>query len=106
MDDFSPELLEAWNEVVSAWFDIAINGEPVRLLPFVNQAHTPLTGAVVEQSIVWNALPGALVNRYGRLQALALADYPYPLTRSNEVDAPAGFDHAGFLATCYYRPQD
>ncbi len=61
---------------------------------------------MIEQSIVWNALPGTLVNRYGRRQALALADYPYPLTRANEQDAPAAFNPTGPLANYCYRPQD
>ena len=75
-------------------------------LAFVNQAHAPLPEPVIEQSVVWNALPGALVNRYGRVQALALADYPYPLTRANEQDAPAAYNSTGPLASCWYRPQD
>jgi hypothetical protein len=109
LDDFSPVLLEEWNTLVSAWFDASIAGEPQSPLAFVNQARTPLPGAVIEQSIVWNALPGTLVNRYGRAQALALADYPYPLTRSNESDAPGGLDgiyRTEGLANCWYRPQD
>lgn len=109
LDDFSPALLEEWNTLVSAWFDASIASEQQSSLAFVNQARTPLPESALEQSIVWNALPGTLVNRYGRAQALALADYPYPLTRSNEADAPGGlggiYDIKG-LASCWYRPQD
>jgi hypothetical protein len=54
---------DEWNNVVSPWFDSAIESEGVPLLAFASQASTPLP----EQSIVWNAL----VNRYGRRQALA-----------------------------------
>jgi hypothetical protein len=105
LSDFSQKLLDEWDTVVSAWFDASISSEGVTPLAFVNQARTPLPGAI-EQSVVWNALPGSLVNRYGRLQALALADYPYPLTRANEQDAPAAFDPTGPLADCWYRAQD
>ena len=68
--------------VVSAWFDAAIASEKMPALAFINQARTPLPEPVIEQSVVWNALPGTLVNRYGRLQALALADYPYPFDQA------------------------
>jgi hypothetical protein len=110
MSDFDgiPGQLAQWSRAVSGWFDecIAIElaelqGQPCQ---YYNQLETPTNGTPVEQAIVWNALSGTLRNRYGRAQALELADHMVPLTQ--RIDGPGSYFVGGQWENLYYRPLD
>src|ERR1700733_5501462 len=96
------------SRAVSGWFDECVaaekydlNGQPCQ---YYNQLRTHPSGPAVEQEIVWNALPGTLRNRWGRIQALAMADHVLPLTQ--RMDGPGSYFWGGQWEHLYYRPQD
>jgi hypothetical protein len=112
LTDFNaiPGQLDQWSAAVSGWFDEAISFEEANVLnpgekcQYYNQLTTQVAGPVYQQAIVWNALPGTFRNRYGRDQALELADHLYPL--SQRMDGPGGYFVGGQWENLYYRPQD
>jgi hypothetical protein len=110
LPDFSaiPGQLDAWSAAVSGWFDEAIkrqrpalDGQPCQ---YFNQLTDPPKGAVVVQEIVWNGFPATLRRRWGRQQALRVADHPLPLDQ--RMDAPGEFRSGPQWAEHYYRAQD
>jgi hypothetical protein len=112
MPDFLriPNQLQLWSEAVSGWFDESIAYEEANALKdgercqFYNPLRTDVEGPTFEQAVVWNALPGTLRNRYGRGQALELADHVLPLTQ--RMDGPGSYLVGGQWETRFYRPQD
>lgn len=112
MTDFDsiPNQLQQWSNAVSGWFDECIANEeqgslkPGEKCQYYNQLETQVTEPVLEQSMVWNALPGTLRRRYGRSQALEMADHLYPLTQ--RMDRPGPYNVGGQWENLYYRPQD
>ena len=110
MTDFDriPGQRAAWSRAVSGWFDEAVeaekydlNGQPCQ---YYNQLKVHPSGPVIEQEIVWNALPGTLRNRLGRARTLAMADHPLPLTQ--DMAGSGGYFYGGQWEHLYYRPQD
>ena len=87
LPDFNeiPGQLEKWHQVVSAWFDEAINRQTKEVqdgrVQFYNPTRIDPGGPVVEQDITWNAFPKELLRQYGRERALREADTLWPLTR-------------------------
>ena len=110
MTDFDriPGQLAQWSRAVSGWFDECIASEQSDLgdqpCQYYNQLTTPPRGPALEQEIVWNGFPGTLRNRWGRPQALAMADHPVPLTQ--RIDGPGSYFWGGQWENLYYRPQD
>jgi hypothetical protein len=111
MTDFDgiPGQLEMWSTRVSAWFDEAIERQAKRLAGQPCQYYNQLTveqpvGAVFVQPVVWNGFPGTLRRRYGRAQALLVADEPLPLNQM--MDVPGEWLVGGQWAGLRYRPQD
>jgi hypothetical protein len=110
MTDFDriPGQRAQWSRAVSGWFDECIASELAELqgqpCQYYNQLETPTNGTPVEQAIVWNALSGTLRNRYGRAQALRLADHLVPLTQ--RIDGPGSYFVGGQWESLYYRPLD
>jgi hypothetical protein len=110
MTDFDriPGQLAQWSRAVSGWFDECIAAEKYDLngqsCQYYNQLRTHPSGPTVEQEIVWNALPGTLRNRWGRVQALAMVDHVLPLTQ--RMDRPGSYFYGGQWEHLYYRPQD
>ena len=104
-----PGQLEQWSIAVSGWFDEsiaaqteALEGQPCQ---YYNQlAPDPPAGPVFRQEIVWNAFPGTLRHRWGREQALLVADQLLPLNQ--RMDSAAPLWQGGQWADLYYRPQD
>jgi hypothetical protein len=111
MTDFDalPGARDQWSAAVSGWFTEIIaaeqsgplNGQPCQ---YYNAHTADVTGPVFEQAVVWNALPGTLRNKYGRLRALELAEHPQPLT-VGMTNGP-GFFPPGVWSDYWYRPQD
>jgi hypothetical protein len=110
MTDFEriPGQRAQWSRAVSGWFDecIAIEQATLQGQPcqYYNQLTTAADGPVLEQQIVWNALSGTLRNRWGRAQALKLADHLVPLTQ--RIDGPGSYFVGGQWENLYYRPLD
>ncbi len=110
MTDFDriPGQLAQWSRAVSGWFDECIAAEQSDLrdqpCQYYNQLTTLPSGPALEQEIVWNGFPGTLRNRWGRSQALAMADHLVPLTR--RTDGPGSYFWGGQWENLYYRPQD
>jgi len=111
LGDFNaiPGQLDAWHQAVSTWFDAIIAGEVKKAggnpVSYYNAASFDPGGVLVEQSITWNAFPKELVRRFGRDQALLLADQLWPIERYDaptiDPDAPL----KGGSGTLY-RPQE
>ena len=110
MTDFDriPGQRAQWSRAVSGWFDECIAGEEATLqgqpCQYFNQITAPPDGPILEQQIVWNALSGTLRNRWGRTQALKLADHVVPLTQ--RIDGPGSYFTGGQWENLYYRPLD
>ncbi|HEX8067382.1 MAG TPA: hypothetical protein VF520_12755 [Thermoleophilaceae bacterium] len=110
MPDFEgiPGQLEQWSTAVSGWFDGVIASEAGQLggqpCQYYNQLEDPPAGLTLEQEIVWNGFPGTLRNRWGRAQALELADTMIPLTQ--RIDGPGSYNVGPQWEHLYYRPQD
>jgi hypothetical protein len=112
MTDFAgiPDQLDQWSAAVSGWFGEVIAYEEENSLQpgdscqYYNQLTTSVEEPVFEQTIVWNALPATLRNRYGRKWALELADHPLPLTQ--RMDEQGSYFTGGQWENLYYRPQD
>jgi hypothetical protein len=110
MTDFDriPGQLAQWSRAVSGWFDECIASEQSDLrdqpCQYYNQLTTLPSGPALEQEIVWNGFPGTLRNRWGRSQALAMADHLVPLTQ--RIDGPGSYFWGGQWENLYYRPQD
>lgn len=106
--DSIPGQLDAWNRAVSSWFDQniaadqkAFGGSP---LQYYNAAKFDPGGTVVEQEITWNAFPKELLRRYGREQALVLADRLWPLESFGAY--PPDPDNTAHTERILYRPQE
>lgn len=111
LDDFAriEGQAQQWSDAVSGWFDenIAIaqgNLSQGDTCQFYNQVKTQPVGAGYDQPMVWNGFPGTLRNRYGRTQALELAEHPVPLTQ--RMDGPGSYFVGGQWETLFYRPND
>lgn len=110
MTDFDriPGQLAQWSRAVSGWFDECIASEKSDLrdqpCQYYNQLTTLPSGPALEQEIVWNGFPGTLRNRWGRSQALTMADHLVPLTR--RIDGPGSYFWGRQWEKLYYRPQD
>ena len=110
MTDFNqiPGQLAQWSRAVSGWFDECIASEQPDLsgqpCQYYNQLTTPPNGPALEQEIVWNGFSGTLRNRWGRTQALAIADQLVPLTQ--RIDGPGSYFTGGQWQNLFYRPQD
>lgn len=112
MADFTANQRAQWSEYISTCFQQAIAYEETKQLnsggercQLYDQAGEQPAEPHFEQPITWNALPGTLVARFGRQQALRLADYLYPWTW--RMDLPGeGYTKTLPLAANYYRPQD
>jgi hypothetical protein len=110
MTDFDriPGQRAQWSMAVSGWFDECVGFELATLqgqpCQFYNQLKTPPNGAPLEQEIVWNGLSGTLRSRYGRAQALKLADQVVPLTQ--RIDGPGSYFVGGQWGNLFYRPLD
>jgi hypothetical protein len=110
MTDFDriPGQRAQWSLAVSGWFDECIEGQLAKLqgqsCQFYNQLRSPPTGTALAQDIVWNGFSGTLRNRYGRAQALKLADTPVPLTQ--RIDGPGSYFVGGQWENLFYRPLD
>jgi hypothetical protein len=106
--DGIPGQREQWSNAVAAWFDYAIRRQRKALqkqpCQYFNRLTHPPKGPVVVQEIVWNAFPGTLRTRWGRDQALLLADHVLPL--SLKMDKTAEWFRGGVWSDLYYRPQD
>jgi hypothetical protein len=110
LTDFTTqEQYQAWSDAVSGWFDESITavqasvkrGDPCQ---YYNQLVYMPKGPIVEQIVVWNALSGTLRARYGRQEALQLAETLYPLSR--RMDGPGRYFSGGQWESLYYRAQD
>lgn len=110
MTDFTAKQRARWSEYISTCFQQAIASEEAKLssgehCQLYDQAREQPAEPHFEQPVTWNALPGTFVARFGRQQALRLADYPYP--RTSSMDLPdSGYSETLPLAATYYRPQD
>jgi hypothetical protein len=110
MTDFDriPGQREQWSRAVSGWFDECIQIEAAALrgqeCQYFNQLENPPVGPSLEQEIVWNGFSGTLRNRWGRTQALVLADHVVPLTQ--RIDGPGSYFVGGQWENLFYRPQD
>ncbi len=110
MTDFDriPGQRAQWSRAVSGWFDECVAAEKYELggqpCQYYNQLTAHPGGPVIEQEIVWNALPGTLRNRWGRSHALAIADHLLPLTQ--RMDRAGSYFQGGQWESLYYRPQD
>src|SRR5689334_14811415 len=103
--DHIPGQLSQWSDAVSGWFDECIAFEEQNALSqgdkcqYYNQLNTNVPEPVLEQAIVWNALPGTFRQRYGRRQALELADHLLPL--SQRMDGPGPYFVGGQWEAVY-----
>jgi hypothetical protein len=113
LSDFDgiPGQREAWHTFISRCFDAVIAGETAKvkrpdgtagIVQYYNSAEYDPGGALIEQPIIWNAFPKALLLRYGRERALIEADNLWPLRRYRGDTAPGspGFEKS------VYRPLD
>src|SRR4051794_39075830 len=87
MSDFDaiPGQRRQWSDAVARWFGEAIarqadalDGQPCQ---FYDQLAPLPSGPLVEQEITWNAFPGTLRRRWGRADAIVVADQPLPLSQ-------------------------
>jgi hypothetical protein len=110
MTDFDriPGQRAQWSLAVSGWFDECVAEQLAKLqgqpCQFYNQLRAPPNGTPLAQDIVWNGFSGTLRNRYGRAQALKLADTPVPLTQ--RIDGPGSYFVGGQWESLFYRPLD
>src|ERR1043165_1968802 len=88
LPDFAalPGLLDQWHRAMSKWFDFAISNEIATIpsgdtVQFYNPAKFDPGAPAVDQAVTWNAFPKELLRRYGRAQALRLADSVRPLSQ-------------------------
>ncbi|HEV7723135.1 MAG TPA: hypothetical protein VGO60_17725 [Iamia sp.] len=111
LPDFAsiPGQADAWSAAVSGWFDedieivrkTLVKGEKPQ---FYNAVHGEPSGALLDQPMVWNALSGTYRNRFGRAQALVLADQLVPLTARQ--DGPGCYYQGPQWVDLFYRPND
>lgn len=109
LPDFNtiPGQLEAWHRAVSTWFDAVVAAERkvIGTTPqYFNAASFDPGGITVEQAITWNAFPKELLRRYGRAQALQLADALWPIEHFG-LGLPDPANTAG-TSGILYRPQE
>jgi hypothetical protein len=106
--DSIPGQLEAWHRAVSAWFDQNMKDDQEVFgqdtLLYYNAANFDPGGIAVEQEITWNAFPKELLRRYGREQALVLADRLWPIESFGAY--PADPDNIYGTLGVLYRPQE
>jgi len=100
---------EQWSAAVSRWFGDAIrrqertlDGQPCQY--FDQIAKPAMPGPFLRQEIVWNGFPGTLRRRYGRPNAMRVADQLVPLDR--RMDSPKAYLEGGQWSDRFYRPQD
>lgn len=106
--DSVPGQLDAWNRAVSAWFDQNITADQKSFggfpLQYYNAAKFDPGGVIIEQEITWNAFPKELLRRYGRQEALILADRLWPLESFGVY--PPNPDDTSHSEGVLYRPQE
>lgn len=100
---------QAWSDAVSGWFNESIDRVQKQLAfgdscQYFNPLKTGVTGPLIEQTVVWNAMSGTLRARHGRRRALQLAEQLRPL--SERADRPGPYFGGGQWESLFYRPQD